>query len=298
MTRNTIPLTLRAGPLVATVLPDLGGALGRFATQTAGGMVDWLRPAPAAPQSPLDCAAFLAVPYFSRLQGDRLIFDGTTWPQRPAAWGFGHALHGFGWQRPWQIVEALDNRVVLAQHYAGDDWPSAYDVRQAIVLTDDRLTVEVTLTNLGDRDMPAGVGFHPYFPRTDGAPALMAQVQARHVTDGSGWPVRALADDPFVTALGAGGPILNGQNSVYSGWNGQARLTWPHGQVEMEVSGPAAEFLCVYTPEGQDFACVEPVSHTIDAPNRPVADVGPTGHRRLKPGERLATELRLRPSLF
>ena len=297
MSRKSDLLTLRAGRLVATVLPDLGGALGRFATLTDAGAIDWLRPAPEGARTPLDCASFLAVPFFSRLKEDRLEFDGAIWPQRPAGWGFGHALHGFGWQGPWQVVEARGDRVVLTRHHQGADWPSAHKARQVISLAEDRLTVEVTLTNRGNRDMPAGVGFHPYFPRGHGFPRLTAQVAARHETDAAGWPIRAGADDPFVAALQAGMPILTGQNSVYSGWNGHARLEWPHGDLRLEASGPAADFLCVYTPDGQDFACVEPVSHTIDAPNLPSAGFGPTGHRRLRPGERLTTAMVLRPSL-
>jgi aldose 1-epimerase len=53
-------------------------------------------------------------------------------------------------------------------------------------------------------------------------------------------------------------------------------------------AGPALRHLQVYTPPGQDFFCVEPVSHMPDAINHP-------GHpmRVLAPGESFTAEIAL-----
>jgi aldose 1-epimerase len=49
----------------------------------------------------------------------------------------------------------------------------------------------------------------------------------------------------------------------------------------------------VYVPPGQDFFCVEPVSHVNDGFNLLDRGVAQTGVRILEPGERLAGVVRL-----
>jgi aldose 1-epimerase len=51
--------------------------------------------------------------------------------------------------------------------------------------------------------------------------------------------------------------------------------------------------LVVYVPPGQDFFCVEPVSHVNDGFNLLDRGVAGTGVRILEPGERLAGVVRL-----
>jgi aldose 1-epimerase len=63
------------------------------------------------------------------------------------------------------------------------------------------------------------------------------------------------------------------------------------------TTAPPLNHLVVYAPDGRDYACVEPMTHAIDAHNR-----GTAGDRlglvELAPGETLAIEVRLRPFLL
>ncbi len=56
--------------------------------------------------------------------------------------------------------------------------------------------------------------------------------------------------------------------------------------------------LVIFTPPGEDFLCVEPVSHDTDAFNRAAAGEADTGMRVLAPGEDLSVYVRFRPAEY
>jgi hypothetical protein len=85
-----------------------------------------------------------------------------------------HAIHGQGWRRPWQVVSADATRAVLEQRHAPDGfWPFAYRARQDFTLTPDGVALTMSVENIGDEAMPAGLGHHPFFRR---APDTRLQV--------------------------------------------------------------------------------------------------------------------------
>jgi aldose 1-epimerase len=53
----------------------------------------------------------------------------------------------------------------------------------------------------------------------------------------------------------------------------------------------------VYSPAGEDFFCVEPVSHCTDAFNLAAQGRADTGMLTLHPGASLSAAMRFRPSL-
>ena len=81
----------------ATLLPDLGGAIGSLAFKGH----EILRPTPAGASDVLQTACFPLVPYANRIAHGRFTFDGAV-IQLPVPARFApHAIHGIGWQRAW-----------------------------------------------------------------------------------------------------------------------------------------------------------------------------------------------------
>ena len=70
------------------------------------------------------------------------------------------------------------------RHPAGA-WPWAYHATQRFTLTPSGLTVELSLSNQSAAPMPAGLGWHPYFPRTPRV-TITADVRAMLLTDACG----------------------------------------------------------------------------------------------------------------
>ncbi len=139
---------------------------------------------------------------------------------------------------------------------------------------------------------PAGLGFHPFFPRTTAATLCFAadgvwrnadHLPARHEPVPPEW---SHADGRRV-----GTAILD---NLFTGWPGEARIELAPSPVVVRLE--ASEIfrrLVVYVPEGRPYFAAEPVSHLSDAINR--LDQGfDTGLRILAPGEALAGEVRFR----
>lgn len=257
-------IILKAGALEAALSPSLGGALLWFAADGA----DLLRRTPDGATDPLETANFPLVPYANRIAHGRFTFDGTTC-QLPLNFGdHPHSLHGFGWQTAWMAVETSERHATLVHEHGGDaGWPWAYRAEQTVVLTQSSLSLTLTITNEGDRPMPAGLGFHPYFAG-DAATRLQFDAGSLWLSTPDMLPEREAPAD----ALGdwsRPSPVLGDSliDNVYGGWSGVARVERGDG-LRLVLTGDGVDWLHVYRPPGLDFFCLEPVSHMPDAIHR------------------------------
>jgi aldose 1-epimerase len=156
---------LRGGDLELELCPRTGGVVTAF----RGRGHDLMRPAPAgALANPGEASSFPLVPFSNRIADARFAFGGRSYampanfPPEP------HAIHGQGWQLPWRVEARSAARVILSLSHAVADTPFDYSARQSFTLGDDGLVVTIAVTNTGATPMPAGIGLHPYFPRTEG----------------------------------------------------------------------------------------------------------------------------------
>lgn len=255
-------VTLAGAGWELALLPALGGAIGSLRYQGE----DVLRPTPPGATDPLDSACFPLVPYANRIAGGRFSFGGRT-IALPLNFGdHPNSLHGMGWQQGWDVVERRDDRARLAHRHQGDGWPWRYHAEQAFGLGEAGLTVTLSLTNKSSGPMPAGIGLHPYFPAT---PETRLAFRARRVwlTDARQVPTHAVAADHFGDwshgrRVGEAGFI----DHSYEGWDGSATID--QGARKMLLTAEGARDLHLYLPEGEDYCCLEPVTHLPDAFNR------------------------------
>src|SRR5512144_862229 len=179
------PITLRADGAGLTLAPAAGGAVARYWLVRDGATREWLRPMPAGAVcdgDPYRSAAFPLIPYSNRIQAGRFAFRGRAVvlplnrpPER-------HAIHGHGWQAAWRTVYAGRAEARLEYRHAACAWPWAYRATQHFTLTPTSLTVGLTLANESPEPMPAGLGWHPYFPRTERT-TITAAVRSIWLTD-------------------------------------------------------------------------------------------------------------------
>lgn len=296
MTENAT-ITLDFGCQSASVAPAIGGALAGYTMVVDGARIPLLRETPetGTALSVLDHACFPLVPYSSRIRHGRFRF-GSREVLLPLNFGaHPHSIHGHGWQCSWMVVTQKAHKVTLHYKHAPDAWPWAYRASQTITLDDNGLSLELSVTNLADSAMPIGLGFHPYFPRARAA-RLKANVSSFWLMDDDVMPVEcvklpASLDLPNGVAL-ADSVLDNG----FEGWDGIARIDWPASGIGLDLSAsPLLSRLVVYAPAGQDFFCVEPVSHMTDAFNRAAGGAADTGMHVLAPGETLTAWMRLSP---
>ena len=164
-------------------------------------------------------------------------------------------------------------------------------------MTSTGLSVELVLTNESETTMPAGLGWHPYFPRTAGT-TLHAQVTEVWLTDAEVLPTVCVTPprdkDPRL-GLAVDRVALD---NVFVGWDQEAVITWPErrARLRMAARGPL-ETLVVYTPPDEAFFCAEPVSHITEAFNLAAAGRPDTGMLSLAPGESARAVMSLTPEV-
>lgn len=286
---------LVAGPLRLTLAPETGGAIASW--QRDG--IELLRPVadPALrAQHGRAVAGYPLVPFSNRIAWGRFRFGGETFHLARNFDHHPHTIHGNGWMRPWTVAAAAASAARLTFDHdpprdPSSEWPYRYHAEQAFDLDPLGLMVTITVENRDSRDMPAGLGLHPYIPRPPGtrlafgAAAVWrsgpdALPEARLPVDGH-WDYRH--ERPVE------GPKID---DCYAGWDGTVRVVWPMQRLALEISaGDPFHHLVVYTPEGKDYMGIEPVSNMTDAINR--LSEPDNGLRILRPGESLSGRIRL-----
>jgi aldose 1-epimerase len=247
---------------------------------------------------PLASAGFPMVPFCGRIDHGRFSWAGQghqlarNFPPEP------HAIHGLGWQGDWTVEDITGDSATLCFTHgpqAADDWPFAFEAHQTFVLSDTGLELVMSITSRADAPMPAGMGWHPYFPRGDAL--LEAPVSAVWAGDAGGIATgTAELDDSNDLRMprDLSGITLDHAFECGTSTHGaSARITWPQRDLCLMLSAsPGLARLVVYVPRDQDFFCVEPLSHAPDAINRDAAK-SITGLQVLAPGETWEETVRL-----
>ncbi len=144
----------------------------------------------------------------------------------------------------------------------------------------------------GDTAFPCGLGWHPYFPRSE-TTELRFESRAMWETDRTMLPTQLVAasasDFSEVRALGD-----TKLDNCFTDWQPPATLSWPERGLSAAVGADSScEFVVVYIPQNADHLAIEPVTHMTDAFNR--ADRGEpyTGTRVILPGARFSCTMQI-----
>jgi aldose 1-epimerase len=273
-------IALHRGGVACTIDPELGGSL--LSLSVDG--INLLRPSCPEPRDVLETACFPLVPFANRIANGRMKLHGRdiVLPPDPAAPP--HAHHGHGWRHPWRVLAKSDAVTELEYRHDPDDWPWTYVAVQRIALTDGGAEIELSLTNLSDEAMPAGLGLHPYFPR--GEADTISVDAIRMVTSG---PDNIPNGEAAIIAGEKSIDSIEGMDNLLLNPCGRARLR--AGGVRCDLKAHSAVGFHVYVPEGENFFCVEPVSH------RPNAFSDDAEQHAIEPGEtrRLTMQLTIVP---
>ncbi len=293
-------ITLRHGDSGVSITPSGGGCITRYWQQAAGRVIEWLRP--ASPEAiaggdPLGMASFPLVPFSNRIRDGRFTFDGRDVSLPLNFLPEKHAIHGEGWQNPWSVVNAEDDTATIAFAPALGPWPWRYSAEQTFTLGDGGLSLLMTLTNNGDSPMPAGLGPHPYFVRTPQA-RISANADRMWVSDAEIMPTELLPPPADMDVNAGVVPDSVAMDNTFTGWDHRVEIAWPEWRARLIMEAPPPlDFLVVFTPPGEDFFCVEPVSNMTDAFNLAAAGRDDTGMAVLAPDETLTGIIRFRPEL-
>ena len=291
MAIRTDLLRLHHGVLELELCPQIGGCI----TTLRHRGHDLLRPAAARffeQRDPREAASFPLVPFSNRIADARFAFQGAVYQLEQNTLPEPHAIHGHGWQQAWDVREAGERATVLefAHRIAGT--PFDYRASQSFALAEDSLTLTLEIANAGGVPMPAGLGLHPYFVRSE-AVTLRARLEHVWRADPRKLP-QERAPLPAEWDFGNAPRVATlALDNCFGGWDGTAAITWPERDLSLVITAdPLFDHLVIYIPPRQGFFCVEPVSHVNDGFNLAARGVARTGVRVLAPGESLRGAVR------
>lgn len=289
--------SIRSDRLSAKI-SSYGGCVSSLWFQRVDGeQIPVLRPTTQSNPEPENSAAFPLVPFGNRIADNSFSFEGKTYEFTPNS-ADPLYIHGDGWKRIWDKKHQSENALTLAFHHQADDKnPYDYTAEQQFVLEAGRFKLVLSVTNQGDRALPFGLGWHPYFFLKPGS-SLQFNADSYH--------------DELEGHLPGRERILAGEldfryprplperwlNNGYSGVESPVHIFSPDHGIEIELRfAPIFSHAFLYLPwtDGQmpDFFCFEPMSHKANGHNLP--NLG--GLRVLKPTETLSgtIELNVKP---
>lgn len=113
-------------------------------------------------EPPMGAGAVL-VPWPNRVAGATWSRNGETHRLEVTEAVRGNAIHGLVRRALWSVVSHEDSSVTLEATVGGaPGWPFPFRTTISYAVSDTGLTITHTVENHGDRDMPFGVGIHPY----------------------------------------------------------------------------------------------------------------------------------------
>ncbi len=217
-----------------------------------------------------DSACFPLLPFSNRIRNGQFKFQGQSVQLPINAPGQKHVLHGYGWITPWEIAEQKSDSCHLRQIYTPNDndgsWPWPYEAHQSIRVENNCLRLELSLKNTGTTPMPAGLGFHPYFPDLEHAQLTFPSSGVWH-SDQDVIPTTFGGLTPEFD-LSKPTPLKSFQLDHCYFDVGQANISWDNNPTKIIIkSSDNLTRAAVYTAHADNAFCFEPVTHTHNAIN-------------------------------
>jgi aldose 1-epimerase len=277
-----VRVRLQSDALVCEIEPRLGGCIAGLWL----GDVPVLRSRGAAPlTSARQSGSYPLVPFSNRVGGASLVWQGTQHPLVRNNGDEPHAIHGVGWQRPWEVLEHEGNFAMLAyEHKADTAWPFAFDSSQTFRVRGHTLELTLSLTNQSAQPAPAGLGWHPYFVKR-GASRIAFRAAGRWEMGADKLPTQRRESQGL--DLPCEGLDVD---HCFDGWDGSVHLRDEllHTRIQSTLGR-----LVVFTNATRDFVAIEPVSHVNNAVNLVAAGADPAslGLAVLQPGESVSAQM-------
>lgn len=279
--RDEVELT--DGKLRLVVSPSDGAGLLAFKVRQGDRWLD-LYPDVRDGSLKMRYASWMMIPYSNRVENGKFRFEGKAYELRN---GQNHSIHGDARSRPWKVAEKAASRVKLtlrSADFADFNWPWPIEVEAEISVGDGALTQRLRIRNAGASPMPAGFGWHPYYPRAmtkAGEPVLMRMKFANVYPDANGdcipdGPPQPLPPDLDYSAPRAI-PTDRRYDTCLGGYDGKGAIEWPESGVRLEYDCSAnVTHFVYYNPIEKPVFAAEPAANANNGVN--LLARGESGH--------------------
>jgi aldose 1-epimerase len=284
----------------AGILPATGASIAFGRVKRDGAWVDMLRPTAEADYTNASKASsFIMLPWCNRIKGGRLVFEGHEY-QLETAKDDGTARHGVVRGVAWEVDVVEPTRVRMSFDSTGKrvNWPFAFSAWAEYRLEERAFVWTLALRNQDNVRMPGGFGHHPYFVRPTGEAEPQVQIPCNqqfnlvdYMAVDAPVPITPRLDFRQMR------PLDNSEyNDLLTGRAGDepARIAFPSRGVRLSMhSDPIFQHILLFTPEGQPFFAVEPMTNASDGFNLYARGIPGSGVFALEPGEERQGTVRL-----
>lgn len=287
-------LILENSKLKVAVAPKAGASLAYFKRldgDDENSHTNIMRPASDKAIADSDASGssmYPMLPYIGPIHGSSFVYYGIKRSVPPNASGKKEPTDGDGWRFSWSVKEVSNTKAVLS--CIGDPkkgFPFPYEADIAYELDDNKLSVHITVKNLGILPMPCSLGVHPFFPKTK---EVTVRFRNKNVWEHNGTPVR---DKPYSVSddwnFKDGKKVYgSGFNTCFGGFDGEAEITWPSKNLKLKITS-REEFnhVILFVPDNKSFFCLEPVTSAIDVFNLASRGVMGAGMKSIGPNENM-----------
>jgi aldose 1-epimerase len=250
-------------------------------------------------------------PFPNRIRDGRFTWEGKEYRLPTDDPSRKNAIHGFVCHKPWRVVDqgADDQAAWLTGEFIGSKdapetlalWPADYRIAVTYRFKGDSMEVLTEVSNPDKKDLPWGLGYHPYFRLSSvGGDEALVTVKANEYWElaanlptgrrlpldvsrdlRAGVPFKNLQLDDVLTDIF---PLKQGSAETCSVAHGSRRL-------EMRTSVDFQEIV-VFTPPHRQAVCLEPYTCTTDAINLR-ASTPAANCTVLRPGDAVQTRVEL-----
>lgn len=268
-------ITLGDGTVEVDILPHKGAAITRCEFVDEEGRAPLFMPTSfgSGPDAMI-AASILLVPWSNRISRGGFRFDGRFVSLPPNLPGEAFPIHGNAFQLPWDLAECSERAATLRLESAGPG-EFRYSAQVEYEIIEGMLGIRLGVKNTGPKDMPFGLGLHPWLPRT---PETRLEFAAKAVwlEDDDHLPSHRIdIADVSEWDFSLARRLPDGWiNNAFEGWNGRSTIIWPERHLALRIEASTNLGTClVYSPGRKaNFFCFEPVSHPVDAHNLPVPE--------------------------
>lgn len=287
-------ITLKHNASELTLAPALGGAI--LSLFHAGQSI--FRPIDLAALEQIPnvrlTACYPLVPFSNRIKNGQFEWAGHAYQLRKNFGDSPHTIHGNGWQSVWKVLapsttQADHSSITIALDHSPKtegDWPFEFHAEQTFELSDNCLTLTLSITNKGCQSMPCGLGWHPFFERTPDMGCELS-VKSRWLNDETMLPIteQRLSQAEITSLFNPLGKAPHPKlDHCFTGFTGKITLMQPEFERNIKITADSnLSYLVVFTPTGGEFIAVEPVSHLNAALNAP--SPLELGMKSIEPGE-------------
>ncbi|MES2934362.1 MAG: aldose 1-epimerase, partial [Pseudomonadota bacterium] len=223
-------IVLESGAQKLQLVPAMGGGVSAWEWNTADGVIPLFRPWDGVSHDIYSLACFPLVPWSNRITQGGFEQDGVFYPIALNRDKEPYPIHGDGWLQQWQVSKQSANSLELSitsRCFAGN--PYEYRCTQTFTLLPDGLEIALTVTHLGAKPLPYGLGLHPYFLRDDDT-RLRSKADAVWLSGDDPIPTELTQQFPAGWDYNQSAPLaLNGTlvDNCFTGWDGTAVINCP-----------------------------------------------------------------------